>query len=158
MAHIHTGDGEVDFVVDVFIVHKNTVLLRLHEKYHKWLAVGGHIELNETPDVAALREVQEEVGLHVMLYSGNEKSQPPEEVQEKNIVPPMHINLHPINEKHSHCSLIYYAYSETMVITEQENEKSGGCKWLTKNEIENSKELQPRIKFYALEALSLLEK
>ena len=155
MAHIHNNPGEIDFTVDVFIVHKNTVLIRMHEKYHKWLAVGGHIELNETPDEAALREVKEETGLTVTLYSAHEKNTP-EELESKNTTPPIHMNIHPINTNHSHCSMVYYAYSESKDIVEPEDEKSGGCKWVTKEELKNISEVLPRIKFYANEALETL--
>lgn len=60
MPHIHE---RIDWTVDVLIVHEDRVLLRKHDKYKVWLMVGGHIELDEGPEEAALREVQEEVGL-----------------------------------------------------------------------------------------------
>ncbi len=47
MSHIHE---KIDFTVDVFVVHENKVLLRMHDKYHLWLAPGGHIELHEDPN------------------------------------------------------------------------------------------------------------
>jgi len=46
MAHIHE---KIDFTASVFVVHKNKVLLRMHDKYKMWLSVGGHIELDEDP-------------------------------------------------------------------------------------------------------------
>ena len=60
MPHIH---NKIDFTVEVFIVYDNKVLLRKHDKYGMWLSVGGHIELDEDSNQAALREVKEEVGL-----------------------------------------------------------------------------------------------
>lgn len=54
MAHIHE---KIDFTVEVFVVFQNKVLLRKHDKYKIWLSVGGHIELDEDPNQAALREV-----------------------------------------------------------------------------------------------------
>ena len=51
MPHIHE---KIDFDSDVFIVHDNKVLLRKHDKYKMWLAVGGHIELDEDPNQAAV--------------------------------------------------------------------------------------------------------
>jgi len=54
MPHIH---DKIDFTVEVFIVHNNKVLLRKHDKYKIWLSVGGHIELNEDPNQAAIRDV-----------------------------------------------------------------------------------------------------
>ena len=35
----------------------------------KWIGVGGHLEENETPDLAAIREVKEETGLNVNSLS-----------------------------------------------------------------------------------------
>ena len=44
MPHIH---DKIDFTVEVFVVYKNKVLLRKHDKYKLWLSVGGHIELED---------------------------------------------------------------------------------------------------------------
>jgi len=59
MPHIH---DKIDFTVEVFIVHKNKVLLRMHDKFHIWCSIGGHIELDEDPIEAAYRKVKEGVG------------------------------------------------------------------------------------------------
>src|SRR5687767_9813032 len=56
MAHIHE---KIDFTVAVFIVQDARVLLVHHRKLNKWLPIGGHIELEEDPEQAALREAQE---------------------------------------------------------------------------------------------------
>lgn len=158
MAHIHTLPGQIDNVSDVFIVDvkTKTVLLRMHEKYHKFLSVGGHIELDETPEQAALREVKEEVGLDVKLwreYSHDETF--PKEFYNQ-ILPPYHMNIHPIGKDHRHLSHVYYAFAASTETFEQENEKSGGLKWWTKEELDNSNELEPEIKWYALDALDKL--
>jgi ADP-ribose pyrophosphatase YjhB (NUDIX family) len=71
MSHIHE---KIDFTVGVFVVYKDKVLLRKHDKYNLWLCVGGHIELDEDPNEAALREVKEEVGLDVTLWNGNQRT------------------------------------------------------------------------------------
>lgn len=73
MPHIHK---DIDTTVEVFLVHKNRALLRKHDKYNLWLSVEGHVELNEDPNEAALREVKEEVGmdaalLGIVLFSKN---------------------------------------------------------------------------------------
>ncbi|MEK6836116.1 MAG: NUDIX domain-containing protein [Nanoarchaeota archaeon] len=65
MPHIH---DKIDFTAEAFIVYKNRVLLRKHDKYKIWLSVGGHIELDEEPNEAVIREVKEEVGLNVELF------------------------------------------------------------------------------------------
>ena len=45
------------------------VLLHFHKKLHLWLQPGGHIEANEAPWDAALREVWEETGLRASHVS-----------------------------------------------------------------------------------------
>lgn len=57
----------------VYIINNGRVLLHMHKKYKTWFPVGGHIEKDELPHEAALREVREESGLRVCLtdYSDN---------------------------------------------------------------------------------------
>jgi hypothetical protein len=54
MAHIHE---KIDFTVALFVVRGTEVLLVHHRKLNRWLPLGGHIELDEDPETAALREV-----------------------------------------------------------------------------------------------------
>jgi 8-oxo-dGTP pyrophosphatase MutT (NUDIX family) len=55
------------FTVAVFVVWEGKVLLHLHRKLGMWLPPGGHIERDELPDDAAVREVFEETGVEVEL-------------------------------------------------------------------------------------------
>src|SRR5437870_13414328 len=55
MAHIHE---KIDFTVAIFVVHDGKVLLVHHRRLDKWLPLGGHIELDEDPENAALREAK----------------------------------------------------------------------------------------------------
>jgi 8-oxo-dGTP pyrophosphatase MutT (NUDIX family) len=55
------------FTVAVFVVWEGKVLLHFHRKLEMWLPPGGHIERDELPDQAAVREVLEETGLRVEL-------------------------------------------------------------------------------------------
>ncbi len=48
---------------------KKRLLLHLHKKFAELYPLGGHIEPNELPHEAALREVKEESGLDVTLFS-----------------------------------------------------------------------------------------
>ena len=64
MAHIHE---KIDFTVAIFVVHGGRILLIHHRQLDKWLPLGGHIELDEDPEAAALREAKEESGLDVEL-------------------------------------------------------------------------------------------
>jgi 8-oxo-dGTP pyrophosphatase MutT (NUDIX family) len=150
MSHIHE---KIDFASDVFIVHEGRVLLRKHDKYKIWLAVGGHIELDEDPNQAAIREVKEEVGLDVVLF-GETNQAFPEKEDGKDLIPPRFLNKHEINETHEHISFVYIAITKDPKIVQGENEVSDEIKWFTKEELENPAfNIGKRIKYYAQTAL-----
>ncbi len=90
-----------DFTVAVFVVHNDHVLLHPHRKLGIWLPPGGHIEPNELPDEAALREVEEESGLAVELVGdhGVKVDDPDAPVQ---LVRPEGIQLENISPGHQH--------------------------------------------------------
>lgn len=153
MSHIHE---KIDFTVDVFVVYKDNVLIRKHDKYDKWLAVGGHIELDEDPNEAAIREVKEEVGLDVELVGEspvlNEKDN-----SYKELLPPRYMNIHNINPTHQHVSLIYFARSTSDKVVDEGREKSKGYKWFNVEALnENKEEISESILFYAKRALECL--
>lgn len=66
MAHIHTGPGQHDLTVSAFIVREAAEGWRLLLHRHKTLGIplqpGGHVELDENPWAAILREIAEETG------------------------------------------------------------------------------------------------
>lgn len=53
----------------VYIVNDNKVLLHKHIKYNTWFPIGGHVEPDELPHEAAMREIAEEAGIEVKLIS-----------------------------------------------------------------------------------------
>lgn len=97
-----------DFTVAVFVLHRDHVVLHRHPKLGIWLPPGGHIEPNELPDEAALREVTEESGLTVELVGerGIGVDYPDEPRQ---LVRPEGIQLESIRAGHEHIDLIYFA-------------------------------------------------
>ncbi len=155
MPHIHE---KIDFTAEVFIVYQDKVLLRQHDKYKKWLSVGGHIELDEDPNQAAVREVKEEVGLEVKLHTPP-SYQPINDQGYKELIPPEFMNIHRINDAHQHISLVYFATSETDQLILSETEVSDGCKWFTKEELADpSYGISEIIQKYARTALQKLSK
>lgn len=56
-----------EFTSSTYILEDNKVLLIFHKKLQKWLPPGGHIDPNETPPEAAVREAFEETGLHIEI-------------------------------------------------------------------------------------------
>lgn len=97
-----------DFTVAVFVVHNDKVLLHFHEKLNRWLPPGGHIEENELPDEAAVREVLEETGVACELFRGSTLSFTDPELPLQ-LVTPVGIQLEQIGHRHQHIDLIYFA-------------------------------------------------
>ena len=156
MPHIHTEPNQIDFIAEVFIVHQNKVLIRFHDKHEIWIAPGGHIELDETPEVAAVREAKEETGLDVILYAGNMLSAKKGSGRLKQLVPPIFMNVHDIGEDHRHLCMVYFATSESDVVVQPENHEKTECRWMTKEEVEAATDMEDTIKSYALKALETL--
>jgi ADP-ribose pyrophosphatase YjhB (NUDIX family) len=151
MPHIHE---KIDFTAEVFIVYKGKVLLRMHDKYHIWLSVGGHIELDEDPNEAAVREVQEEVGLDVVLHG---QVAPSTEKDFKDLIPPEFVSRHRINATHEHVVFVYFATAISDVLTLSEAEMTSECKWFTREDLLSGEfELRDNVKRYALAALDVL--
>lgn len=97
------------FTATGYVVIDNSILLHFHPKVKMWLPPGGHIELNEDPNQAVIREVYEETSIKVELISDSEKfnfDYP------KSIIPPEHILIEdiddPVDGFHQHIDLIYY--------------------------------------------------
>jgi 8-oxo-dGTP pyrophosphatase MutT (NUDIX family) len=94
-----------DFTVATFVVNAGRVLLLRHRKLGMWLPPGGHVEPNELPDEAAIREVAEEAGVAVELVG--ERGLPVE--RPRQLVRPAGIQLEDITPGHQHVDLIYFA-------------------------------------------------
>lgn len=155
MAHIHE---RIDFTTEVFIVFQDTVLLRKHDKYKIWLSVGGHIELNEDPIQAALREVKEEVGLDVQLFGQPISVSNEGENGYHELLPPVFMNRHHISDTHDHITLTYFAKATTDAIRNQEDEHSDELKWFTKEELVDPKYgIRDSVQRYALAALQAVK-
>ena len=150
MPHIH---DKIDFTVEVFIVYKNKVLLRMHDKHNIWLSVGGHIELNEDPVEAAIREVKEEVGLNIKIVS---EALPIGDEHYKSIISPRYMGRHHVTDTHEHVVFVYFATSDTDELNDSiyDHEKSE-TRWVTMEELADM-DLVPNVRFYATEALKEL--
>ena len=150
MAHIHE---KIDFTASVYVVFNGKVALHLHKKLGIWLPPGGHIELDEDPNIAALREVKEEIGLDIELV-GNEPLPAGDDPTEQELIPPKFLNRHNFNATHEHIDLVYFGRATTDVVVPEE--PGAKVRWFSKEEIEQDEAIRPRICAYALAALDAL--
>ena len=103
MAHIHE---KIDFTVAVFVVQDARLLVIHHRGLDRWLPLGGHIDLDEDPEAAALRETREESGLEVELLG----VRPPTTGSgTRALIAPRFLDIHRITDTHEHIGLIYWA-------------------------------------------------
>src|SRR5215475_3728456 len=103
MSHIHE---KIDFTVAIFVVSADKVLVIHHRKLSKWLPLGGHIELDEDPEQAALREAKEESGLEVELLGERPPTTGP---GTRALIAPRFLDIHRITDTHEHIGMIYWA-------------------------------------------------
>lgn len=158
MAHIHE---KIDFTVAIFVVHDGKVLLIHHRKLDKWLPLGGHIELDEDPEQAAVREAKEESGLDVELIGDRP---PTTEPGTRALIAPRFLDIHRINETHEHIGMIYWArpmsgMTTTLAVEEHHDIRwcsdadldrlqptmSNAVKWYCRKAIEEVQSLEPKV-------------
>jgi 8-oxo-dGTP pyrophosphatase MutT (NUDIX family) len=107
-----------DFTVAVFVVHDGKVLLHFHKKLNRWLPPGGHIEPNELPDEAAVREVLEESGVACTLL-GDPRMRYDDPSLPRQLATPAGIQLEQIAPDHQHIDLVYFAFGAPSVARPQ---------------------------------------
>ena len=153
MPHIHSEPGQLDLTVEVFIVLGDRVLLRCHDKFGIWLSVGGHVELEEDPPEAALREVREEVGLDVVLYDANMRYRESSDGYIE-LPPPMFMCRVRVGDTHEHLTMTYVARATTDAVVPSGPDRSDTWRWFTRGELSDASfDIKPSIRFYAETAL-----
>ena len=97
------------FTATGFIVHNDSIALHWHQKVKAWLPPGGHIEPNEDPVQAVLREIEEETGLEAEVVStdpGIDLEYPSQ------VAAPFTIMVEdiddPVDGYHQHIDMIYF--------------------------------------------------
>ncbi len=97
------------FTASGYVVQRSSVLLHWHQKVKEYLPPGGHIEQNEDPVEAVLREVKEETGLSVEVIRRDRelRFQYP-----LSVASPEHVLVEDIDDQiygfHQHIDFIYF--------------------------------------------------
>ena len=150
MAHIHE---KIDFTVAVFIVESGKILLVHHRKLNKWLPIGGHIELDEDPEQAALREAFEESGFEVELVGDRP---PTTEPGTRALIAPRFLDIHRISDTHEHIGMIYWARPKNGAMTLAAAEHHDIC-WRAANDLDALRPpMSNAVKWYCRKAIEEL--
>lgn len=151
MYNLNMENTKTDLVVAGYIMHQNKVLLIHHKKLDLWLGVGGHIDENETPDQALLREIKEEIGIDVEIL--NQSNMPLVGKIKSNLATPFYVNVHSVGD-HDHCCFFYICKAINPEQL-QRNKELKNFDWFTKDDL--NKELVPAdVKNQCLKALELI--
>lgn len=151
----------LDLCVDTYVVNGDAVLLRLHEKYNYWGSPGGHIDPGEDANEAAVREVWEESGLKITLI-GPQGWECMDTKTNRDLIPPIFVNRHSINDTHDHSAFVFAARSDSREIepkTAEDKNKQAEFRWLTRMQLDElfkkDERLRPEVHRYACKALEL---
>ena len=123
------------FTATGFVVHQDKLLLHWHQKVKAWLPPGGHIEPNEDPVQAVLREIEEEAGIkaEVVAKTPDLSLHYPDQV-----AAPYTIMLEdirdPIEGLHQHIDMIYFCRPIIM-----EGSLKDGWLWVSRADLTNGK-------------------
>lgn len=155
MPHIH---DLYDFTVSAFIVFREKVLLVNHPRYQFWLAPGGHIELNENPDEALFREIEEETGFKpedITVLSTKPKQLP--QTTSKFVYTPNFIDVHEANAPHKHITLMYLIKANHN--RHLKSDEHSDARWFTASELDKAEyNIPPDAKFAAKEAIEAVRR
>ena len=133
---------------------KGQVLMIRHRKLGVWLFPGGHVEENETPDDAVLREILEETGIRAeILPNGEEHAL--DDPAAVCLHSPRYTLLEDIGGKgeHFHIDLVYFC-RPVSGHEERNLEETTGIGWFGAEEIRRMDTYQ-NVRHIALRALEM---
>ena len=142
------------FTATTYLLDKNSksTLLHWHKKIQTWLPPGGHIEINENPEEAARREIEEETGIFNADFISNQKEKP-ERIDSRSILLtlPHFLLEEEIETNHFHLDWIFFAW----VVRENEELEFNDTKfkWFTKEDLESEKDIFENVRYLALKGL-----
>lgn len=150
MAHIHE---KIDFTVALLIVEAGRVLVVKHRKLKRWLPPGGHIELDEDPEQAAVREALEETGLNIAVVG----ERPPTTGDgTRALIAPRFLDIHRISPSHEHIGMMYLARPAggALRLAPEEHEE---LRWVAPADMDRlDPPLSPAVRWYLETALAEL--
>jgi ADP-ribose pyrophosphatase YjhB (NUDIX family) len=131
------------FTASCYIFFNNKILFHKHKKLKIYLPIGGHIEINETPKEAVLREVKEECGLEVEILGDDKKLDDGSSELSRGEF----LNCHKINEFHEHMDFVFFGIAKS----DNLNPKKGESKefvWIEEEELDKL-DLRENVKKYS---------
>ncbi|MBR2840845.1 MAG: NUDIX hydrolase [Bacilli bacterium] len=119
------------YCASAFIInpYDKKILLVKHADYDKWLQPGGHIEPDETPEDAAVREVYEETGIKIKLLGERFP-------REDDFIRPLGVQCNRKKDGNRFIDIIYAAVPNNPNEELKINDESIEAGWFSRNELE----------------------
>lgn len=133
----------------VYVIRDSRVLLHMHKKFNTWFPIGGHLEHDELPHEAAIREAREEAGIEIQLF--DTEIAPPIDVGRVLRIPSPFCLYGEDGKDEDYFDFIYIATTEDENLTPRA-EESRIFRWFSKEELLTS-DVKPHIKNTALAVL-----
>lgn len=145
MPHIHTQPNQHDMTVSAWIIRKldNDLmcLVHFHKKIEKFMQIGGHIELDETPWQAMANEIEEESGYTLSQLKIAQHSDKKIDVGLHLQHPtPFSMNTHNVNDGHYHSDLCYGFFTDSLPKNNPVDGESSDLKWVSLSELKQLSE------------------
>lgn len=142
MPHIHTKPGQHDVTVSAWILKKvddeTKVFVHMHRKMKKYIEIGGHMELDETPWQTMAHELEEESGYTLDELDIYQPSYAPMELPffEVHPVPSLLVTYQP-SPDHFHSDICYVFSAKQEPCKKPAENESSDVKWFSIKELED---------------------
>ncbi|MFC7177514.1 NUDIX hydrolase [Halosegnis marinus] len=150
------------FVATVYVVNDGATLLHEHERLDMWLPPGGHIDRDELPHEAALRECHEETGIEADLVADSGAL---ESDTARSLPEPAHflledINVHDGEVGHQHVDFVFYGAADTRTVVPAGDDEADPSlwEWFTREDLrERADDLPDDVVEVGLAAIAAVE-
>jgi len=140
MPHIHNKPGQHDYTVGAYIIkldnNEPKALLHMHSKMRMLFPIGGHIELEETPWQAVIREIREESGF---LVDQLKILQPKDRIKYLSDVvahpQPVVLSDQDVSSEHFHTDIAFAFLVQEEPLGEIDEGESEDLRWMSQTQI-----------------------
>lgn len=151
-----TLDHKKHFTVTGYTVNptRTKILLVHHKRLDKWLPAGGHLEENEIPHEAVMREVFEETGVRALPIIENEYDLGMKGETDTQIPRPFAMMYQIIpksskDEEHIHLDMGYILEADEAAVLTAQAQEVHDVRWFTKADIAESDDVFDSVKGFA---------
>lgn len=120
------------FVATIYVVNDGATLLHEHERLGMWLPPGGHVDRDELPHEAAMRECREETGLDPELVAarGDVTSEAARSLPQPQQFLLEDINVHEDGTVgHQHMDFVYYGRVDGRTVAPAGDDEAPADAW-----------------------------